>query len=207
MNNMITTIARIISILTYPLLMPSYAILIAFSQTYLRLLPGNALITILLVTIGITVMIPVIAIYLLYLKGRITDPALNSRRERNIPLALTSLCYLGMATYLWCLHAPGWMAAFMLGAAIVTALLLVINLKWKISGHAAGLGGLTALSLFLCYRGYAFAGLWLPVTVIIVAGIVTTSRLLLGRHTLSQVTAGFLLSLGVIYVSMLVAGV
>ncbi len=207
MNQILTLIARIVSILTYPLFMPTYAIIIAFTQTYLRLLPGNTLITVLLVTIGITIMLPVIAIYLLYAKGRITDPVLNLRKERNIPLALSAMCYLGLAGYLWKIHAPGWVTAFMLGAAAVTAIFLIINLVWKISGHSAGLGGLTALAIFLCYKGYAFTGLWLPITVIIIAGVVTTSRLLLARHTLSQVAAGFFLSFVVIYTSLLVANV
>ena len=91
MDKIINISARVLSALAFPILMPAYAILLAFTQTYLRLLPGNTLITVLLVTIGVTIMIPVIAIYVLHTTGRITDPLLNNRQDRTIPFALTAL--------------------------------------------------------------------------------------------------------------------
>lgn len=205
MDKIINISARVLSALAFPILMPAYAILLAFTQTYLRLLPGNTLITVLLVTIGVTIMIPVIAIYVLHTTGRITDPLLNNRQDRTIPFALTALCYLGLSGYLWKIHAPGWMTAFMLGAAALVGIVLIINTFWKISGHAAGMGGLTALAIFLTYRGFCLGGLTLPIIVIIASGIVCTCRLLLDRHTLSQVAAGYFLSFVVIYTSLLVA--
>lgn len=205
MNKIINIPARIISAIAFPILMPAYAILIAFTQTYLRLLPGNTLITVLLVTIGVTIMLPVIAIYVLHMTGRISDPLLNNRRDRAIPFALSALCYLGLSGYLWKIHAPGWMTAFMLGAAALVGIILIINSFWKISGHAAGMGGLTALTVFLTYRGFFLGGLTLPVLIVLASGIVCTCRLLLNRHSLSQVAAGYFLSFIVIYTSLLVA--
>ncbi|MDE6085536.1 MAG: hypothetical protein K2G40_03935, partial [Muribaculaceae bacterium] len=167
----------------------------------------NTLVTVLLVTLGVTIMLPVIAIYILPATGRISAPLLNNRHDRTIPFAVTALCYLGLSGYLWKIHAPGWMTAFMLGAAALVGIVLIINSFWKISGHAAGLGGLTALTVFLTYRGFSLGGLSLPAMIIILSGIVCTCRLLLNRHSLSQVAAGYFLSLVVIYTSLLVANI
>jgi len=207
MDKIITTASRVISGFTFPLLMPTYAMLVAFTTTFLYFLPGQPLLTISLVTLGITVMLPIIAIYILHTLGFVSDPLLNDRNDRTMPFIVTTLCYIGLAVYLWRIHAPQWMTAFMVGAAALIVMILFINLVWKISGHAAGMGGLTALSIFLVYKGYSIVpGVWLPCMTIILSGFVCTARMLLGRHTLGQVATGYLLALIVIYLSMLLSG-
>lgn len=206
MEKTITLISRIISGLTFPLLMPTYAMLVAFATTFLLFLPGQPILTVSLVTLGITAMLPIIAIYFLHHVGIISDPLLNSRRDRTIPYIVTILSYIGSGAYLWKISAPAWMTAFMMGAAALLAIILFINLVWKISGHAAGMGGLTALSVFLVYKGYCILpSLWLPCSIIVISGIVCSARLLLGRHTLGQVAAGYALAFSVIYLSMLMS--
>lgn len=206
MEKTITLISHIISGLTFPLLMPTYAMLVAFATTFLFFLPGQPILTVSLVTLGITAMLPIIAIYFLHHVGIVSDPLLNSRRDRTIPYIVTILSYIGSGAYLWKISAPAWMTAFMMGAAALLAIILFINLVWKISGHAAGMGGLTALSVFLVYKGYCILpSLWLPCSIIVISGIVCSARLLLGRHTLGQVAAGYALAFSVIYLSMLMS--
>ena len=69
---------------------------------------------------------------------------------------------------------------------------IIVNRWWKISAHAAGMGGLVALMFRIIASHYALYNLnvWLSV-MIIVAGMVMTSRVYLKRHTLWQVLAGF----------------
>lgn len=206
MDKVITQISKVLSGLTFPLLMPTYAILVAFSTTFLFFLPGQPILTVSLVTLGVTAMMPIIAIYLLHHIGIVSDPLLNNRRDRTIPFIVTILCYIGLGAYLWKISAPTWMTSFMMGGAALLAIILFINLVWKISGHAAGMGGLTALSVYLVYKGFCIVpGLWLPCTVIIISGIVCSARLLLGRHTLGQVAAGYFLAFAVLYISMLLS--
>ncbi|MDE6199596.1 MAG: hypothetical protein K2G06_07115, partial [Muribaculaceae bacterium] len=51
---------------------------------------------------------------------------------------------------------------------------------------------LTALTFFLCFRNLTLHNNeWLFVAMVLIAGAVMTSRLILERHTLGQVTAGF----------------
>ncbi len=186
--------------------MPTYAILVAFSATFLYFIPGQPVLTVSLVTLGVTMMLPIIVIYFLHHIGIISDPLLNNRRDRTIPFIATILCYIGLGAYLWKINAPAWMTAFMMGGAALLAIILFINLVWKISGHAAGMGGLTALSVYIVYKGYCIVpGLWLPCAMITVSGIVCSARLLLDRHTLGQVAAGYAIAFTVIYISMLLS--
>lgn len=208
MDKTINIVSRIVSGLSYPLLMPTYAMIMVFTASFLSYLPGRPVVTVSLVTFGATVMLPVIAIYVLHITGIISDPLLNNRRDRTIPYIAATVSYIAIAGYLWHIGAPAWMVAFMLGAMAVIAILTCINLVWKISGHAAGMAGLTALAVFLSYRGYSVGtGLWLPSAMVVFSGIVCTARLLLGRHSLLQVTAGYFLSFIIVYLSMLLAGI
>ena len=203
MNRILQTISRILSVITYPLFMPTYAILIAFKTTVLNYLPGNPVIPITLVTFGITVAIPVIAIYLLNLFKVISDPLLNKRRDRTYPFLIALASYIGFGGYLVRLHAPMWLSSFAFGAAALLLVMALINLKWKISGHAAGMGGLAALSVYLVYKGYCLMpGTLLPCLTVLIAGLVGTARLLLGRHTVGQVTAGYFLALFMLYAAL-----
>ena len=187
--------------------MPTYAFIIAFSCTFLKMLPGRACITVTLVTFGLTAMIPVIAIYLLHIARIIKDPLLNNRHDRLFPYIRSMLCYLATSLYLHFVHAPSWMMAFMIGGASLLAIIMLINIRWKISGHAAGMGALTALSVFLVYKGYSIIpGPWLPSIIILLSGIVGTARMVLGRHTLTQVAAGYSLSILVLYITLIVSG-
>lgn len=186
--------------------MPTYAILLSFKATVLNYLPGNPVIPITIVTFGITVAIPVIAIYLLNLFKVIGDPLLNERRDRTYPFLVTIASYAGLGFYLSHLHAPVWLSAFSFGAAALLLIMAIINLKWKISGHAAGMGGLTALSVYLVYKGYCLMpGTLLPSLIVTASGIVCTARLLLRRHTLAQVAAGYFLAIAVLYAILTVA--
>lgn len=205
MNDYLRTISKALSGISFPILMPTYAIIMVFTCTYLWFMPARPLITVTLVTIGLTAMLPIIVIYFLNYTGIITDPLLNNSRDRTIPYGVSALCYGALALYLNAINAPVWMVAYAVGAAILVIAMLAINLRWKISGHAAGMGGLTALAIFITYMGYCrFQGLTLSTLVIVAAGCVSTSRLLLERHTLAQVAAGFVLGFVILYLSMII---
>lgn len=195
--------ARAVSALTFPLLMPTYAVLMVFLLSFMNMYDAKILVTVAIVTFLVTAIMPAIAIYILYQLGAVTDPALNKRTERLIPFVVTILAYLATAIYYTRIHAPHWMSAFMFGASIALAIALAINLKWKISGHTMGMGGLTALALFMACHDYLVHGDYLlPMCLLLLTGLVGTCRLLLGRHTLGQVGAGFALGFIAIYLSM-----
>lgn len=139
----------------------------------------------------ITCLIPVSAIIALYRSGVVTDPGLNERKERYIPYGVVALCYLGCAFFFYKASAPFWLPMFFAGAALATLINVTVNYWWKISAHAAAMGGLVALVFRVMIYHYALVNMnfWLS-AVIILTGMVLTARVYLGRHTLWQVLAG-----------------
>lgn len=195
MKDIILKIAKAISWIFSPMLMPTYGMIISLYATYLtyaNISVGTRL-TVIGAVFAATAMIPAIVIYILHRVGIVKDARLNNRVDRYLPLAAAIICYCGITIYLMQIHSPNWMLSFMLGAAGAVITMLLISFKWKISGHATGVGGLCAFIFALYYRNYAIAeGLWLLYAAIIAAGLVCTSRLLLERHSPAQVAAGFL---------------
>lgn len=183
--------SEIISAVFSPLIVPTYGMVITAFLTILRFLPVNLLWTAIVITFVITCLVPVSAIIALYKTGVISDPGLNERSERYIPYGVVILCYLGCAFFFYKASAPLWLPMFFAGASVATAINTVVNRWWKISAHAAAMGGLVALMFRIVASHYALFNLnvWISV-VIILAGLVMTARVYLGRHTLWQVIAG-----------------
>ena len=185
------TISEILSAVFSPLLVPTYGMVLAAFLTILRMLPSNLLWTAIGITFVITCLVPVSAIVALYRSGVIKDPALNNRTERFIPYGVVVLCYLGCGFFFYKASAPFWLPMFFAGGALATVISTVVNCWWKISAHAAAMGGLVALVFRIVASHYALFNMnvWLS-GVIIVAGLVMTARVYLSRHTLWQVLAG-----------------
>lgn len=189
----VTDIARFFSALFSPLLMETYGILVAMWLSYLCYSPMKAKAIVAAVTFVATCVIPVILIFLLNKGGVIKDPSLNDSKDRTAPYLLTTVCYIGVGIYYHFVNAPVWLSLFMFGGALALLLITLINHKWKISGHATGMGGLVSLLYFLMCSGVCPENIqWEFIVGVILAGAVCSSRLILQRHTLLQVGAGFL---------------
>ncbi len=186
-------ISHIFSGVFSPLLVPTYAMILAVSLTILCYLPMSAKLTVCAATFFITCFLPLLAIYLLLKMMVVSDPGLNQRAERPIPYAITILCYLGCALYLYRASAPGWLTGFMVGGAVAALISLVVNFWWKISAHAAALGGLVAMMFRVAGSGVGVHDMLLwTIIAVVITGCVGTSRVYLRRHTLLQVAAGTL---------------
>ena len=184
-------ISEILSVLFSPLLVPTYGMILAAFLTILRYLPVNLLCTAVGITFVITCLIPVSIIMALFRSGMVSDPGLNERKERYLPYGAVVLCYLGCGFFFFKASAPLWLPMFFAGAALATVINVAVNYWWKISAHAAAMGGLVALLFRIVASHYALynMNLWLS-AVIILAGAVMTARVYLGRHTLWQGLAG-----------------
>ncbi len=185
-------ISNILSALFSPLLVPTYGMAMAGTLTILHLLPDSLIWTAVGITFVITGLIPISAIIAMYRSGFIKDAALNERTERSVPYIITALCYMGCGLFLYKANAPFWLPMFFAGGALACVINTIVNRWWKISAHAAAMGGLVALMFRIVASHYALYNLniWIS-AVIILAGLVMTARLYLKRHTLWQVLLGF----------------
>lgn len=188
---MIAGAAHLMSSVLSPLMMPTYGVFLVLWTSVLCLLPYGTRVSVLLVCMGITCILPLIFLNVLRHFKLVTDLHVNVRQQRLIPYLFTALCYIVAAYYLYYCHSPLWFVMFMVGSTLTVLLMALINLKWKISAHMAGIGGVVALIYQLHVQGLsAFDLFWLLCFIILVAGALGSSRLALKRHDTWQVLAG-----------------
>lgn len=206
-NRLLVGSAQAFSTLLSPLLMPTYGTLLVLWTSVLCLLPTGTRVMVLVMVLGITCVLPMIAIGTLHHYGVIRDKRLENAQERTLPYAFAVLCYLGAAIYLHNIHSPQWFVMFPVGGMVACLIVLVVNRWWKISAHATGIGGVVALLMQIHLQGLsAFDLFWVVVIAILLAGILGTSRLLLKRHTVLQVLVGFAVGYACVCLTMRLFG-
>lgn len=185
-------LARFLSSILSPLLMPTYGIFLVLWVSILCYLPTGTRLVVLLVVFGITCILPMIVIAVLHNLKLIDDKRLIDKKERTFPYLATILCYLGAGLYLTNIHMQQWAVVFVWGGAVACTVSLIVNFWWKTSAHMAGIGGVLAFLVRLRMDGLsAFNIYWIVCGIIILAGALGTARIYMGRHTFWQVIAGF----------------
>ncbi len=190
-NKFIAGLANFMSTALSPLLMPTYGVFLVLSVSVLCVLPYGTRVAVLLVCMGITCIVPLIFLSVLRHFKLVKSLHVDVREQRLIPYLFTALCYAVAAFYLYYCHSPQWFTMFMVGSALTAVVMALINLKWKISAHMAGIGGLIALIFQIHVQDLsAFDLFWIMCLIIILAGVLGSARLALRRHDMLQVLAG-----------------
>lgn len=184
-------ISRILSTVFSPLIIPTYGMILASYLSILAYLPAGVLWSSIGVVFVITCLVPATAIYAMFKSGFVSDAGLNERTDRTIPYIIVMLCYLGAGFFLLRAAAPVWLVMFFAGGALAGLVSTIVNRWWKISAHAAGMGGLVAMLFRMAAFEVSLYNLnWWLCGAILLTGAVMTARVYLGRHTLLQVLAG-----------------
>ncbi len=187
------SIAHVISTIFQPLLMPTYGVALLFVYTYFGVIYTQQFWLIISPIVLFSFVIPAILIFMLFRMGVISDLSLTKRRERFFPYLITLLSYTAMMLFYYRMNMPKWFLLMIAASIAIMIIAILITLRWKISAHMFGIGGLIGGAMSVSYfversnPYYMFMGLF------ILAGLIGTSRLILKRHTLGQVIAGFLL--------------
>lgn len=185
--------AHLLSLLLHPVWMPTLALVLAFAidphLTFSFTTKGQWII------IGMvfimTALFPISSMFMLWRSGMVSELAMPRRSERIVPYILV-LIYFCMAYYLL-RRTPSHPLVFALFTGIILALVLdlFITLRWKVSIHMTGIGGLVGMVLGLVLLHGALAR-FLPL-LLLLAGALGTARLLVTDHTPAQVYAGTLI--------------
>lgn len=137
---------------------------------------------------------PALSLLVFRMLGLIDSIELDDRKQRNIPIFLT-LFFSGLLTY--SLHTqlegqitPNIIFAMSYSCILISLFSLIINQFTKISLHAIGAGGFLGL-MFGFYLGLEFFPLWVLIAVALLGGLIVSMRLLLEKHTLTQVALGY----------------
>jgi hypothetical protein len=182
--------AKIISIVFHPLLMPVYGMAIIFSApTLFGYLPFNVKKLLLLIMLINNILLPLSFLPFFIHRNVITSWAITERKERNIPLIITTILYCVTSFIIFRLPIPLFLKSFIFASAFLSLMVTVINLWWKISLHSVGAGALIGLVLMLSLKMLTPLD-WYLSSVIIAGGLILSSRLKLNLHNPQQVWVG-----------------
>lgn len=190
MEKRIIQLARILSALCFPFYMPTWAFLWLLFFSYLRLLPLGYKLLILGIVVTFTVLIPVISINAFRRLNSWSHWQLSHREHRHMPYVLSLLSYGTCLLLLLQMNTATFFRCIITTSLAAQLLAMLINLRWKISTHMMGMGGLLGLLIAFSHIFY-YNPLWPTCGLLILSGLLGTSRMMLRQHSLAQVLVGF----------------
>ena len=190
--------ARVLSMVFTPFYLSLAGLIALFTFSYLSLMPWAYKLTVLTLVYLFTILIPTLLIHFYRNYHGWTLIELGKKERRVVPYLLSIVSYFVCYYVMHRFNIPHFMSNILMAALIIQILCALINVWWKISTHTAAIGGVMgALQAFAVIFGFNPIG-WLCL-VLILAGMVGTSRMILRQHSLRQVCYGFLLGLVVAY--------
>ena len=191
-------LAKAVSYLFHPLLMPTFGFLLLMNTGfYFSLISFDAKKFILLIVVVSTFMLPLISIGFMLFTSRFKLD-LDKHSDRIFPMLSTAVCYYLGYYFLGRIPIYPIYRLVLIASILTIAVLLIISLKWKISAHLAGIGGLIGAFLALSFRLNINSSVLLG-SLILIAGLTGASRILLKKHTPVQIYAGFFIGFAINY--------
>ena len=186
--------AKVISAVFTPFSIPFLAFLVLFIFSYLRIMPIQYKLIVLGVVYCFTILMPTLTIFLFRKINGFSPEDLGERKRRFMPFLLTITSYVFCLVMMHRLNIPWYMTGIILAALIMMVICIVVNLKWKLSEHMAGVGAIVGgLVSFSALFGYN--PVWWLCLFILIAGVLGTARIILQHHTLGEVLVGFAVGL------------
>tara|TARA_B110000495_G_C22877672_1_gene511879 strand:+ start:138 stop:746 length:609 start_codon:yes stop_codon:yes gene_type:complete len=197
-------LSKFISIILHPIFMPLWAlyltlkvlpsVMFAISQ-HINYIYG--------IVIFCTIILPLLSIFFLMKKGRISSLEMSNHKERSLPLFRTviwmSLGFFMLDNIL--LYAPI-LKAEILGAIIIIIFAAIISKFWKISLHLLAIGGV--VGIFIALQLIEGGVLYLLLIFILLSGILGVARIQQKAHNHTQIYVGFLLGVSVELITLLI---
>jgi membrane-associated phospholipid phosphatase len=212
---------KIISIIFHPLLVLTYMLmLLLIVNPYLfgvNSVGDKGSIRLILTVFFSTFLIPAFAIFMMWRLKLISSLHMSDKQDRIGPFIATGVFYLWVfRSVMEDSNIPTAFIIAVLGTTMGLFICFLINLFFKISLHATGMGGLIGMVLIIMWLySYGSFTLHLPfvgaseisinfvlILCILLAGIVGSSRLFLRAHTPRELYAGFALGLACQYMAL-----
>ena len=182
--------AQIYSAVFSPFYATMWAFIWLFLFSYLRTWPWFYKAYILIIVIAFTILLPRVAIEVLRRINRWTHWQLSTRVNRNIPYFFTVASYVACMLIFMQLNTASFMQGMVLATLATGMVCALVNTKWKVSAHMAGMGGLVGVVIAFSYLFY-FNPIPPMCLMLVLAGVMGTCRMILCQHSLSQVVVGF----------------
>ena len=186
--------SKIVSTVCSPFLMPVVGLLALFTFSYLNILQWQAKLYIFIIFLLFTIMLPItlIRMYCRFQGWEFKD--LKDKEKQLVPFIICILSYVAGYYCLMTNHIAYSIRCIIIAAIVIQILCAIINIWWHISLHTAAIGGILGAIIAFSWV-FSFNPVWWMCIVILLGGLVGTSRMVLKRHTLGQVVAGFLVGI------------
>lgn len=188
--------AQILSLLFHPLVLPTYA----FGMIYLTnpLLFSSysekQMMQILLTVLINTLIFPALALLLVWRLGFVKSLTMPDNKDRLVPYLTTGVFYIWGYVVFRKSGMPQILNIVILGATITLFVVFLVNLFRKVSAHSAAMGAALIITVFACVlTSYNFN--FLPILVVLLAGVISSSRVFLSAHDVFEVFSGFLIGM------------
>ncbi len=183
---------RLITYVFQPILMPTLCMLLVLQLHLFSKLPTSYTVLALGGTLLFTIIMPSVPIFYMLKKGMVSDFFISKKEERTIPYVFALISYvLWLIFIVKMLHFPIEFTLIAMGSFLSIVGLVLVNFKWKMSAHMAGVGGLLGSIIAISYLMYIN-----PVNVIVASVVITSlvaiSRVELKAHTPLQIVVGFI---------------
>lgn len=182
--------ARVASMVFTPFYLPILGLVALFFLSYLNQYPTSYKFFVLAAVYFFTILLPTFLIHLYRRYQGWSLIELGNRERRIVPYIISILCYFTCLYMMQQMHIPYFMRSIVASALIIQIVCALINVWWKISTHTAAIGGVAG-ALFIFSEVFRFNPTWWFCLVLIIAGILGTSRMILRQHSLLQVVVGF----------------
>ena len=191
------SLRKFFSYILHPLLMPTTGIFIIFSSnTTDAYMPDEYRKYVYLLIISGTFILPLCLIPFYKYRNIISGAEMKESHERRIPLLITAALFILTAYYLYTLPSGVLRTCryFCTAGAAGVVFNYLINLRWKISSHMIGIGGITGLvvSLWLTHNQ---SPLIFAASSILASGILAWARCTEGPHSKMQIFSGYVLGI------------
>ena len=206
MPQIFNILSKALSIVLYPLFMPTYGMSLYMAAMRVRTpeLPIMYIRIGIITTFVLTALIPIILMLILWKRGSISSLHIDNAQERTTPYINTLICF-----GFWCyfvgviLKMPAVWLIVAIGATVALLAVTIINRWWKISAHLTALGGLLGgvCSIALYYSAMPTT---LIISLLIISLLLMCARLYLNAHTPLQVVCGYLLGILLTFIPNLI---
>jgi hypothetical protein len=202
-------LARIISVLFHPLLMATYLFwLLSWTLPSALLLSPESHLPIIVLIFIVTFMLPATNLGIFKIFGTISSFAMADRKERIFPFLFISLIYVLDTYLLFYYRGKIGLSSNFLRLMIVIDLLVIVStvatLFFKVSVHSVAIWGVIGITLLLTKISEVNMLFYSVIILIVLAGLIMSSRLQLHAHNSREVMWGGVLGLATSITGMLI---
>ena len=174
-------------------------LLLVFS--YLNQLPNAYRFAFAGIVIFFTWVFPLIAIRMYRTINGWTSHQMSQRERRFVPYIINIVCYSSLFLLMRLYRMPLFLSTVIMSGLLIQIVCALINLKIKISTHAAASGGVIGMIIAFSLVFHFDATFWIC-WAILLSGAVCSSRMILKMHNYSEllfgVIVGFFCGLGIV---------